>query len=54
LELIALLHELGHVFGAEHSKDSGSIMHENFDYRSEFDTKNRAVILSNRHCAFAR
>jgi len=45
---------LGHVFGAEHTNDPRSIMHENFDYRAEFDMKNRTVILQNRGCAFAK
>jgi hypothetical protein len=54
IEVIALVHELGHVFGAEHTDDPHSIMHENFDYRSEFDMKNRSVILSNRKCSFAK
>ncbi|MGH7823636.1 MAG: M12 family metallo-peptidase [Candidatus Binatia bacterium] len=54
IEVIALIHELGHVFGAEHIDDPGSIMHENFDYRSEFDMKNRTVILKNRRCPFAK
>jgi hypothetical protein len=54
LEVTALLHELGHVFGAEHTNDALSIMHENFDYRSSFDMKNRGVILRNRQCAFAK
>jgi hypothetical protein len=49
----ALIHELGHVFGAEHVTDTLSIMNEQFDYRSEFDMKNREVILQNRNCAFA-
>lgn len=54
IEVIALVHELGHVFGAQHTDDPRSIMHENFDYRSEFDMKNRSVILSNRKCPFAK
>jgi len=54
LEVVALIHELGHIFGAEHVQDTGSIMHENFDYRSEFDKKNREIILKNRLCPFGR
>jgi len=49
-----LVHELGHVFGAEHVEDTNSIMHEEFGYRTEFDAKNRAVIQKNRLCAFAK
>ena len=54
LDVVSLIHEFAHVFGAEHTNDSGSIMHENFDYRSEFDMKNRNVILQNRNCPFAK
>jgi predicted Zn-dependent protease with MMP-like domain len=54
LDLVSLIHEFGHLFGAEHTRDTGSIMHENFDYRSEFDIKNRNVILKNRDCPFAK
>jgi hypothetical protein len=53
-DVIAVIHELGHIFGAEHVDDTQSIMHENFGYRTEFDTKNRAVIRQNRSCAFAK
>jgi hypothetical protein len=53
-DTVALIHELAHIFGAEHVHDSRSIMHENFDYRSEFDMKNRDVILTNRNCPFAK
>lgn len=54
LDVVALLHELGHIFGAEHVQDTGSIMHENFDYRSEFDRKNREIILKNKFCPFGK
>ncbi len=53
-DVIALIHELAHVFGAEHVDDTSSIMHEEFGYRTEFDAKNRALIEHNRFCAFAR
>jgi len=52
-DVLALVHELGHVFGAEHVEDTSSIMHEEFGYRTEFDAKNRAVIQKNRLCPFA-
>lgn len=54
LDVIALLHELGHIFGAEHTSDPSSIMNENFDYRSDFDMTNRSVILKNKHCPFGK
>lgn len=54
IEVVALLHELGHVFGAEHVDDTSSIMHENFGYRLEFDARNRSIIEKNRACPFAK
>lgn len=54
LDVVALIHELGHIFGAEHVQDTGSIMNENFDYRSEFDKKNREIILKNKFCPFGK
>jgi metallopeptidase family M12-like protein len=51
---IALIHELGHVFGAEHVNDRDSLMHEEFGYRTEFDAKNRATVQKNRLCPFAK
>ena len=51
---MTLVHELGHIFGAEHVPDTRSIMNENFDYRADFDMKNRSVIFNNRNCPFAR
>ncbi len=53
-DVMALVHEIGHVFGAEHVEDIHSIMNENFDYRSQFDAKNRSIIQNNRACPFAK
>ena len=53
-DTVALIHELAHVFGAEHVQDSDSIMNEKFDHRLVFDMKNRGVILRNRNCPFAK
>jgi Metallo-peptidase family M12 len=53
-DTVALVHELGHIFGAEHVRDTRSIMSEDFDYRTEFDMKNRSIILKNRNCPFAK
>ena len=53
-DVVALIHELGHIFGAEHVQDTDSIMHENFDYRSEFDKKSRETILKNKFCPFRK
>ncbi|HMA81806.1 MAG TPA: hypothetical protein VKR81_12990, partial [Candidatus Binatia bacterium] len=54
LDVVALIHELGHVFGAVHVDDTSSLMNENFGYRTEFDAKNRSVIQKNRTCPFAK
>jgi hypothetical protein len=54
IDVVGLIHELGHVFGAEHTPDINSIMNENFDYRADFDAINREVILQNRNCPFAK
>ncbi len=54
LDVVALIHELGHIFGAEHTRDTDSVMHENFDYRTEFDKKNREIILKNKFCPFGK
>ena len=53
-DVLTLVHEIGHVFGAEHVEDVNSIMNENFDYRSQFDAKNRSIIQNNRSCPFAK
>jgi hypothetical protein len=52
LDVLALVHEFGHIFGAEHTDDPVSIMYHDFDARTEFDQKNREVILRNRFCPF--
>lgn len=54
VDVVVLVHELGHIFGAEHVEDINSLMHEDFGYRTEFDAKNRAVIKKNRTCPFAK
>lgn len=54
LDVISLIHEFGHIFGAEHVNDSASIMHENFDYRAAFDARSREIILMNKFCPFGR
>jgi Metallo-peptidase family M12 len=54
LEVIALIHEVGHIFGAEHVDDTNSIMHEDFGYRTDLDARNRAVIERNKLCPFAK
>ncbi len=53
-DVIALIHEIGHVFGAEHVQDTSSIMNEELGYRTEFDAKNRAIVQKNRFCPFAK
>jgi len=54
LDAVALIHEFGHIFGAEHTDDTKSIMHIPFDYRDDFDPKSRAIIAKNKLCPFAR
>jgi hypothetical protein len=53
-DVVALIHELAHIFGAEHVDDRASIMYEDLGYRTEFDDKNRRIIAKNRLCPFAR
>jgi hypothetical protein len=53
-DVITLIHELAHIFGAEHVEDRASIMHEDLGYRTEFDNKNRSIIAKNKLCPFAR
>ena len=42
-DVIALIHELAHIFGAEHVDDRASIMHEDLGYRTEFDARTEAL-----------
>lgn len=53
-DVIALIHELAHIFGAAHVDDINSLMNENFGYRTDIDAKNRAVIRQNKFCPFAK
>jgi len=53
-DVLALIHEMGHIFGAEHNDDLKSIMNRDFAYRTEFDQRNREVIIKNRLCPFAK
>jgi len=53
-DVVALIHELGHIFGAEHVQDPLSIMHENFDYRTDFDAASREIVQKNKFCPFAQ
>ncbi len=50
----AIIHEMGHLFGAVHTDDPDSIMHAAFDLRSGFDEPNRAIVMGNRLCPFAK
>ena len=49
----ALIHEMGHLFGAVHTDDPTSVMHRDFDLRTGFDAPNRAIVTANRLCPFA-
>jgi hypothetical protein len=53
-DVIALIHEFAHIFGAEHVDDRASIMHEDLGYRTDLDRKNRSIIEKNKFCPFAK
>ena len=53
-DVLALIHEMGHIFGAEHTNDSTSIMYRDFAYKTEFDQRSRDLILRNRLCPFGK
>lgn len=48
----SLIHELGHIFGAEHVDDRDSVMAVQFRPYTDFDKKNREVVFKNKFCAF--
>ena len=52
-DVVAVIHEMGHIFGATHTRDSNSIMHYPFGYHTRFDSNNTGVILKNKFCPFA-
>lgn len=51
-DAVALIHEMGHLFGAVHTDDPESVMHRDFDLRTGFDAPNRATVMRNRLCPF--
>ena len=54
VDVMTLVHELGHVFGAEHVDDINSIMHEDFDYRNRIRRQEPRHHQKNRTCPFAK
>jgi len=52
-DVLALIHEMGHLLGAVHTDDPESVMHVDFDSRTGFDAANRAIVMRNRLCPFA-
>ena len=53
-DVLTLIHELGHLFGAEHVDDRSSLMAVHFKPFTDFDPKNREIILNNKFCRFRR
>jgi len=53
-DILALIHEFGHIFGAEHVADPRSIMNERYNFGTEFDGKSRETILKNKFCPFRK
>lgn len=53
-DVVVLIHEMGHIFGATHNYDPKSIMNRDLEYRIEFDRWNREVILKNKFCPFGK